>query len=151
LGSHVARSIGARDVTRHRAKLFAAHSKPKFIRADNGREFIADLVQEWLAAPPRWPGLASAMTDQLEVAESTCHHRDWISSAPPEPALPRAGPTTNLSLEMDRVQGAAQHRVHAARGACEGPLFGDSDEVLRLSEFHASLLSIRSIENSRLT
>jgi transposase InsO family protein len=50
LGSHVARSIGARDVTRHLAKLFAAHGKPKFIRADNGREFIADLVQEWLAA-----------------------------------------------------------------------------------------------------
>lgn len=48
LGSRVARSIGARDVTTHLEKLFAKHGKPTFIRADNGREFIADLVQEWL-------------------------------------------------------------------------------------------------------
>lgn len=50
LGSLVARSIGAREVTGHLARLFAAHGKPRFIRADNGREFIADLVQDWLAA-----------------------------------------------------------------------------------------------------
>ena len=50
LGSHTARSIGAREVIKHLAKLFADHGKPKFIRADNGREFIADSVQEWLAA-----------------------------------------------------------------------------------------------------
>jgi putative transposase len=44
LGSHVARSIGARDVRKHLAKLFAEHGKPTLIRADNGREFIADLL-----------------------------------------------------------------------------------------------------------
>lgn len=50
LGSHVARSIGAVEVTRHLERLFDQHGKPAFIRADNGREFIADTVQEWLAA-----------------------------------------------------------------------------------------------------
>jgi transposase InsO family protein len=49
LGSHVARSIGAVDVTRHQERLFTRHGKPAFIRADNGREFIADTVQQWLA------------------------------------------------------------------------------------------------------
>lgn len=48
LGSLVARSIGARDVSKHLDKLFALHGKPKIIRADNGREFIADLLLEWL-------------------------------------------------------------------------------------------------------
>jgi putative transposase len=50
LGSHVARSIGARDVRTHLAKLFAEHGKPTLIRADNGREFIAELLLEWLAS-----------------------------------------------------------------------------------------------------
>ena len=48
LGSRIARSIGARDVTAHLEKLFRIHGKPKVIRADNGREFIADLLQKWL-------------------------------------------------------------------------------------------------------
>ena len=48
LGSLVSRAIGAREVTRHLARLFEAHGKPKHIRADNGREFIADHVQNWL-------------------------------------------------------------------------------------------------------
>ena len=49
LGSRVARSIGARDVITHLDKLFTQHGRPKFMRADNGREFIADMVQAWLA------------------------------------------------------------------------------------------------------
>ncbi|GAB3257805.1 integrase core domain-containing protein [Nocardioides dilutus] len=40
LGSHVARSIGAKSV-QALAQLFAVHGKPTLIRADNGREFIA--------------------------------------------------------------------------------------------------------------
>lgn len=48
LGSHVARSIGAAHVSRHLAKLFAKHGVPKVIRADNGREFIAETGQQWL-------------------------------------------------------------------------------------------------------
>jgi putative transposase len=49
LGSRVARSIGAREVIKHLERLFARHGTPKLIRADNGREFIADTLQEWLA------------------------------------------------------------------------------------------------------
>lgn len=48
LGSLVARSIGAKKVEHHLEKLFAEHGKPAIIRADNGREFIADSLREWL-------------------------------------------------------------------------------------------------------
>lgn len=49
LGSHVSRSIGALAVIKHLAKLFEIHGKPSAIRSDNGREFIAATVVEWLA------------------------------------------------------------------------------------------------------
>jgi transposase InsO family protein len=64
LGSMVARSIGARDVTKHLGRLFARHGKPKFIRADNGREFIADLVQEWLATQKVRPAFIEKASPQ---------------------------------------------------------------------------------------
>lgn len=48
LGSHVARSIGAGEVRQHLERLFAAHGRPAFLRADNGREFVADSLREWL-------------------------------------------------------------------------------------------------------
>ena len=50
LGSHVARSIGSAAVIKHLAKLFDQHGKPEMIRSDNGREFIAASVQDWLTA-----------------------------------------------------------------------------------------------------
>lgn len=48
LGSKVSRSIGARSVIAHLEKLFDEHGKPQEIRSDNGREFIASSVIEWL-------------------------------------------------------------------------------------------------------
>ena len=48
LGSKVARSIGSESVRKHLEKLFAKHGPPKFIRADNGREFIGEELQLWL-------------------------------------------------------------------------------------------------------
>lgn len=48
LGSLVARSIGAKKVEQHLERLFAEHGRPAIIRADNGREFIADSLREWL-------------------------------------------------------------------------------------------------------
>lgn len=48
LGSLCARSIGARKVEDHLERLFERHGKPTLIRADNGREFIADRLQEAL-------------------------------------------------------------------------------------------------------
>ncbi|BBH18129.1 transposase [Nocardioides baekrokdamisoli] len=48
LGSWVARSIGAMHVQEHLEALFEVHGKPSLIRADNGREFVADSLREWL-------------------------------------------------------------------------------------------------------
>jgi putative transposase len=48
LGSRVASSIGARDVTKHLAQLFEEHGRPEMIRSDNGREFVAETVKDWL-------------------------------------------------------------------------------------------------------
>jgi len=50
LGSRVAPSIGARDVTKHLGKLFEVHGQPAMIRSDNGREFVAETVKDWLRA-----------------------------------------------------------------------------------------------------
>jgi transposase InsO family protein len=49
LGCRVARSIGARDVVAELESLFARHGKPRILRSDNGREFIAASVVEYLA------------------------------------------------------------------------------------------------------
>jgi putative transposase len=49
LGSRVARSIGARDVIVELERLFALHGKPELLRSDNGREFIAATLGDWLA------------------------------------------------------------------------------------------------------
>ena len=48
LGSHVARSIGSTDVAAHLERLFARHGRPKLLRSDNGREFIAETLGQWL-------------------------------------------------------------------------------------------------------
>jgi transposase InsO family protein len=50
LGCRVDRSIGAGDVREELETLFARHGKPKVLRSDNGREFVAASLQEWLAA-----------------------------------------------------------------------------------------------------
>ncbi len=49
LGCRVSRSIGARDVVSELERLFDQHGKPKVLRSDNGREFIAESLGEWLA------------------------------------------------------------------------------------------------------
>jgi putative transposase len=49
LGCRVARSIGARDVIAELEDLFARHGKPRILRSDNGREFIAATLIEYLA------------------------------------------------------------------------------------------------------
>jgi putative transposase len=44
------RSIKAEDVVELLAYLFRVHGEPEFIRSDNGPEFIAKAVKEWLVA-----------------------------------------------------------------------------------------------------
>jgi transposase InsO family protein len=50
LGSRVARSIGAGDVIVELEQLFERHGRPAVLHSDNGREFIAESLGEWLAA-----------------------------------------------------------------------------------------------------
>jgi putative transposase len=44
----VARSITALDVIHTLARLFAERGAPRFIRSDNGPEFIAQAIRDWL-------------------------------------------------------------------------------------------------------
>jgi transposase InsO family protein len=46
--SKVARSIGSESVKKHLERLFAVNGTPKYLRADNGREFIGDELRRWL-------------------------------------------------------------------------------------------------------
>jgi putative transposase len=48
LGSRVDRSIGSQAVREELERLFRSHGKPKLIRSDNGREFIASSLTDWL-------------------------------------------------------------------------------------------------------
>ena len=48
LGCRVARSIGAGRVREELERLFARHGKPRVLRSDNGREFIATSLGTWL-------------------------------------------------------------------------------------------------------
>jgi putative transposase len=50
LGCRVARNIGARDLIDELEGLFEKYGRPKRIRSDNGREFIAETLAQWLAA-----------------------------------------------------------------------------------------------------
>jgi len=49
LGCRVDRSIGAADVREELERVFERHGKPEVIRSDNGREFIAASLIDWLA------------------------------------------------------------------------------------------------------
>lgn len=60
IGSYVARAIGAADVQGQLAEMFARHGRPKIIRSDNGREFTADSLAEWLSQQ----GVAQAFIDR---------------------------------------------------------------------------------------
>jgi len=48
LALDVARSITAHDVIRTLGRLFAERGAPRFIRSDNGPEFIAQALRDWL-------------------------------------------------------------------------------------------------------
>lgn len=58
--SYQARNIGARRVQHVLERVFATHGKPKFIRSDNGREFIAETMAAWLGEQ----GVTSAFVEK---------------------------------------------------------------------------------------
>jgi transposase InsO family protein len=45
---HVARQVTAHDVVEELTKLFVTRGTPKFLRSDNGSEFVAETVRTWL-------------------------------------------------------------------------------------------------------
>ena len=60
IGSVVSRAFGARDVQEALSDLFARHGRPEIIRSDNGREFTAESLAEWLCEE----GVAQAFIDR---------------------------------------------------------------------------------------
>jgi putative transposase len=48
VGAHVARNIGSRDVVKFLTTLFDSLGPPEVIRSDNGKEFTAATVTDWL-------------------------------------------------------------------------------------------------------
>ena len=60
VASYVARNIGARRVVWVLERIFATGRKPKFIRSDNGREFIAGVLELWLGEQ----GVTSAFVEK---------------------------------------------------------------------------------------
>lgn len=49
IGSRVDRHLGPRDVAAFLEQLFDKHGRPRVLRSDNGREFIAATLADWLA------------------------------------------------------------------------------------------------------
>ena len=95
LGTLVARNIGAGDVKRFLAKLFARHGKPQFLRSDHGREFTA----EWdtrtppSCAPPRHCGFRTTTPrcTALRLNSASTPTKSWPSSAGPvDHAIPQS-------------------------------------------------------------
>jgi putative transposase len=60
VGCRVARSIGARDGIAELEQLFERHGRPQVLRSDNGREFIAASLGDWLAEQ----GVATAFIEK---------------------------------------------------------------------------------------
>ena len=58
--SYIARNIGARKVQHVLERVFATHGKPKILRSDNGREFIAETLGSWLTEQ----GVVSAFVEK---------------------------------------------------------------------------------------
>jgi transposase InsO family protein len=108
----VGRSMGAKTVVKILAELMRAHGEPRALRSDNGPEFIANVVQQWLAEAgvatfyiqpgSPWENayaesfmsrfdndfLARELFDTLAEAQVlTEHHRLWYNNVRPHSSL----------------------------------------------------------------
>lgn len=66
VGVYVNRHIGARRVQHALEDIFEAKGRPKYIRSDNGREFIATTLERWLAEA----GVASAFVEKASPQQN---------------------------------------------------------------------------------
>ena len=101
--AYVARNIGARRVIWVLERLFAQGFKPKIIRSDNGREFVAGVLELWLAerdvtsafvekgSPSRTPS-SSPSTPACAASASTS--RSSTASSKPEWSSPNTASST---------------------------------------------------------
>jgi hypothetical protein len=73
----VARTIGSESVRKHLDELFAAHDRPEYLRADNGREFISEDLKTWLAGQGGTP-----VFTWIEVCNTHRPHRGLRGRTP---------------------------------------------------------------------
>src|SRR5262249_51474359 len=70
LAIRVARKLKAIDVIDVLSDLFILQGVPAHIRSDNGPEFVAKAVQEWIAAVGAKTAYIGAKTDRPELAKA---------------------------------------------------------------------------------
>ena len=113
LALDVARSITANDVIRTLTRLFAARGAPRFIRSDNGPEFIAQALRDWL---PR-SGVQTLYITPGAPWENA--YRESLHSRLRDELLNRERFTSVLEAKViteDYRQEYNQHRPHSALG-----------------------------------
>jgi hypothetical protein len=109
LGSRVARRIGTAAVEQHLAKLFAEHGKPTLIRADNGHEFIADRLLDWLAEQRvRGVFIAKASPQQNGYQPEAAGSRRGLRRPGPRAAAAASGGLATGSVVVLLVGGSPQ-------------------------------------------
>lgn len=88
LGILVATSILSEDVIAFLAEILQHRSAPIFLRSDNGSEFTADAVRDWLAEkkvgpafiPPGQPWKNGFIESFHDKFRDECLQREWFSS-----------------------------------------------------------------------
>jgi putative transposase len=109
LGCRVARSIGARDVMAELERLFDQHGKPKVLRSDNGREFIAETLGEWLAKQ----GVKTAFIEKGSPAAKRVRRALQRHDARRGPQRRRVRQPARGPCRDRRLAGRVQHRPPA--------------------------------------
>ncbi len=119
LAIEVARSFTTRDVTMTRKELFAVRGAPEHPRSDNGPEFVAKEIQEWLAracvrmlyiqkASPWENGYVKSFNGRLR---DELLDRELFLSLPEAPAGDRHPQPLNLPPN-DRTRGGSARRLN---------------------------------------
>lgn len=91
---HVARCIGAREVTRVLDRVFTIRGKPAIIRSDNGREFIAATVVDWLAEHDVMAAFIAKASPQQNCHVERCTARFATSCSTANCSTPRSKPAS---------------------------------------------------------